>query len=65
MVADESPQLCGIDKTNMGFVATSSFIKDAHIKPDDIGNSLSLVCHCPSEVLTIQVVSRAGKLTWL
>jgi hypothetical protein len=34
---------CGIDKTNVGFVATSSFPKDANLKPDDIPNSLSLV----------------------
>ncbi|KAI4603060.1 hypothetical protein KJ359_005850 [Pestalotiopsis sp. 9143b] len=33
---------CGIDKTNIGFVATSSFIKDANLSPDDIPNSLSL-----------------------
>ena len=35
--------LCGIDKTNVGFVATSTFIKDANLTPDDIPNSLSLV----------------------
>ncbi|KAK4150819.1 allantoate transport protein [Chaetomidium leptoderma] len=34
--------LCGIDKTNIGFVATSSFVKDANLHPDDIPNSLSL-----------------------
>jgi MFS family permease len=33
---------CGIDKTNVGFVATSSFVKDANLAPDDIPNSLSL-----------------------
>ncbi|PKS11724.1 hypothetical protein jhhlp_001712 [Lomentospora prolificans] len=33
---------CGIDKTNVGFVATSSFPKDAGLAPDDIPNSLSL-----------------------
>lgn len=37
-------QLLGIDKTNVGFVATSTFIEDANLKPDDIPNSLSLVC---------------------
>ena len=36
-------QLCGIDKTNVGFVATSSFVKDANLEPDDIPTSLSLV----------------------
>lgn len=38
-----SKQLCGIDKTNIGFVATSSFVRDANLHPDDIPNSLSLV----------------------
>ncbi|KAI1851512.1 hypothetical protein JX266_002974 [Neoarthrinium moseri] len=33
---------CGIDKTNIGFVATSSFVKDANLRLDDIPNSLSL-----------------------
>lgn len=36
-------QLCGIDKTNVGFVATSSFVQDANLQPDDIPTSLSLV----------------------
>ena len=35
--------LCGIDKTNVGFVATTTFIQDANLVPDDIPNSLSLV----------------------
>lgn len=35
--------LCGIDKTNIGFVATTTFIQDANLVPDDIPNSLSLV----------------------
>lgn len=35
-------KFCGIDKTNIGFVATSSFIKDANLNLDDISNSLSL-----------------------
>lgn len=39
-------KFCGIDKTNVGFVATSSFPKDANLAPDDIPNSLSLVCTC-------------------
>jgi hypothetical protein len=38
-------KLCGIDKTNVGFVATSSFIKDANLQPDDVPTSLSLVSH--------------------
>ena len=42
-LAEEIGQLCGIDKTNVGFVATSSFVQDANLKPDDIPNSLSLV----------------------
>ncbi|KAK8128980.1 transporter [Apiospora sp. TS-2023a] len=33
---------CGIDKTNIGFVATSSFPKDANLGPDAIPHSLSL-----------------------
>ncbi|KAK7926593.1 transporter [Apiospora marii] len=33
---------CGIDKTNVGFVATSSFPKDANLGPDAIPHSLSL-----------------------
>ncbi|CAI6334217.1 unnamed protein product [Periconia digitata] len=33
---------CGIDKTNVGFVATSTFPKDAHLGRDAIPHSLSL-----------------------
>lgn len=39
--------LCGIDKTNVGFVATSTFVEDANLVPDDIPNSLSLVTFPP------------------
>ena len=36
-------KLLGIDKTNVGFVATSNFVEEAHLKPSDIANSVSLV----------------------
>ena len=53
--------LCGIDKTNVGFVATSTFVQDANLVPDDIPNSLSLVrpssphtsLHLPSSISAI------------
>lgn len=33
---------CGIDKTNIGNAATSTFVKDAHLGPADVGNAVSL-----------------------
>jgi hypothetical protein len=36
-------KLLGIDKTNVGYVATSNFVEEAHLKPSDIANSVSLV----------------------
>ncbi|KAF1814247.1 MFS general substrate transporter [Eremomyces bilateralis CBS 781.70] len=35
--------LCGIDKTNIGFVATTNFVKDANLRPDDVPDSVSLL----------------------
>ncbi|KAF2017894.1 MFS general substrate transporter [Aaosphaeria arxii CBS 175.79] len=53
---------CGIDKTNVGFVATSSFIKDANLKPDDIPNSLSLfsATYVPLQPFMVILARRVG-----
>ncbi|KAM0746698.1 MFS general substrate transporter [Meredithblackwellia eburnea MCA 4105] len=34
--------LCGLDKTNIGNAATTTFIKDAHLGANDVGNAVSL-----------------------
>jgi hypothetical protein len=53
---------CGIDKTNIGFVATSTFLKDAHLKPDDVGNSLSLfsATYVPLQLVMVPLARRVG-----
>jgi hypothetical protein len=53
---------CGIDKTNIGFVATSTFLKDANLKPDDVGNSLSLfsATYVPLQLLMVPLARRVG-----
>jgi MFS family permease len=55
-------QFCGIDKTNVGFVATSSFVKDANLKPDDIPNSLSLfsATYVPLQPFMVILARRVG-----
>lgn len=55
-------QFCGIDKTNVGFVATSSFVKDANLKPDDIPNSLSLVSHPDTDQHTFSITNNHSSL---
>ncbi|KAI6889627.1 hypothetical protein KC359_g291 [Hortaea werneckii] len=53
---------CGIDKTNVGFVATSSFVEDANLKPDDIPNSLSLfsATYVPLQPFMVILARRVG-----
>ncbi|KAF6793454.1 allantoate transport protein [Colletotrichum sojae] len=53
---------CGIDKTNIDFVATSSFIKDANLSPDDIPNSLSLfsATYVPLQPVMVILARRVG-----
>ncbi|KAI8286328.1 hypothetical protein K4K60_000509 [Colletotrichum sp. SAR11_57] len=53
---------CGIDKTNIGFVATSSFVKDANVSPDDIPNSLSLfsATYVPLQPFMVILARRVG-----
>ncbi|KAL0930162.1 allantoate transport protein [Colletotrichum truncatum] len=53
---------CGIDKTNVGFVATSSFVKDARLSPDDIPNSLSLfsATYVPLQPFMVILARRVG-----
>ncbi|KAK4160156.1 major facilitator superfamily domain-containing protein [Cladorrhinum sp. PSN259] len=59
--------LCGIDKTNIGFVATSSFIRDANLSPDDIPNSLSLfsATYVPLQPIMVLLGRRVGPRRWL
>ncbi|KAH7116123.1 major facilitator superfamily domain-containing protein [Dendryphion nanum] len=35
--------LCGIDKTNIGYVATTNMVKDANLTQDDIADSVSIL----------------------
>ncbi|GIZ48523.1 hypothetical protein CKM354_001157700 [Cercospora kikuchii] len=53
---------CGIDKTNVGFVATSSFVEDANLQPDDIPNSLSLfsATYVPLQPFMVILARRVG-----
>ncbi|KAL2875602.1 hypothetical protein SGCOL_009219 [Colletotrichum sp. CLE4] len=53
---------CGIDKTNVGFVATTSFAKDAGLSPDDIPNSLSLfsATYVPLQPFMVVLARRIG-----
>ncbi|KAK3667341.1 hypothetical protein LTR22_001857 [Elasticomyces elasticus] len=53
---------CGIDKTNVGFVATSSFVKDANLALDDIPNSLSLfsATYVPLQLFMVILARRVG-----
>jgi hypothetical protein len=55
-------QFCGIDKTNVGFVATTSFVKDSGLSPDDIPNSLSLfsATYVPLQPFMVIMARRVG-----
>jgi len=62
MPADMAFQFCGIDKTNVGFVATTSFVEDAGLEPDDIPNSLSLfsATYVPLQLVMVIMARRVG-----
>ncbi|KAF2025469.1 MFS general substrate transporter [Setomelanomma holmii] len=53
---------CGIDKTNVGFVATTSLVKDAGLEPDDKPNSLSLfsATYVPLQLPMVVLARRVG-----
>ncbi|KAK1657455.1 major facilitator superfamily domain-containing protein [Colletotrichum godetiae] len=53
---------CGIDKTNVGFVATTSFAKDAGLSPDDIPKTLSLfsATYVPLQPFMVVLARRIG-----
>ncbi|KAL5362006.1 major facilitator superfamily domain-containing protein [Aspergillus floccosus] len=59
--------LLGIDKTNVGFVATSTFIEDANLKPDDIPNSLSLfsATYVPLQPISSMIGRLVGPKWWI
>ncbi|KAM7183216.1 Major facilitator superfamily domain containing protein [Naviculisporaceae sp. PSN 640] len=59
--------LCGIDKTNVGFVATTTFVQDANLEPDDIPNSLSLfsATYVPLQPLMVLLGRRIGPRPWI
>jgi MFS family permease len=62
IIADFALQFCGIDKTNVGFVATTSFVQDAGLEPDDIPNSLSLfsATYVPLQLVMVILARRVG-----
>ncbi|KAJ5432824.1 uncharacterized protein N7458_011980 [Penicillium daleae] len=59
--------LLGIDKTNIGYVATSTFVKDAHLNPNDIPNSLSLfsATYVPLQPISSIIGRRVGAKWWI
>ncbi|KAJ5991681.1 hypothetical protein N7451_007405 [Penicillium sp. IBT 35674x] len=59
--------LLGIDKTNVGYVATSSFIDDANLRPNDISNSLSLfsATYVPLQPISSIIGHRVGPKWWI
>ncbi|ORY16997.1 major facilitator superfamily domain-containing protein [Clohesyomyces aquaticus] len=59
--------LCGIDKTNIGYVATTSMVKDAHLKPDDIPDSVSLlsVTFITLQPFSTAIGRRVGPKYWI
>ncbi|KAL2847202.1 major facilitator superfamily domain-containing protein [Aspergillus pseudoustus] len=59
--------LLGIDKTNVGFVATSSFIEDANLHPSDIPNSLSLfsATYVPLQPVSAMIGRWVGPKWWV
>ncbi|KAL4862948.1 hypothetical protein BDV12DRAFT_206863 [Aspergillus spectabilis] len=59
--------LLGIDKTNVGFVATSSFIEDANLHPNDIPNSLSLfsATYVPLQPISAMMGRYLGPKWWV
>ncbi|KAL4966461.1 major facilitator superfamily domain-containing protein [Aspergillus stella-maris] len=59
--------LLGIDKTNVGFVATSTFIEDANLKPNDIPNSLSLfsATYVPLQPVSAMIGRYVGPKWWV
>ncbi|RDW84106.1 uncharacterized protein DSM5745_04432 [Aspergillus mulundensis] len=59
--------LLGIDKTNVGFVATSTFIEDANLHPNDIPNSLSLfsATYVPLQPISAMIGRYVGPKWWV
>ncbi|KAL4812285.1 major facilitator superfamily domain-containing protein [Aspergillus spinulosporus] len=59
--------LLGIDKTNVGFVATSTFIEDANLHSNDIPNSLSLfsATYVPLQPVPAMIGRVVGPKWWV
>ncbi|KAL4982740.1 major facilitator superfamily domain-containing protein [Aspergillus falconensis] len=59
--------LLGVDKTNVGFVATSTFIEDANLHPNDIPNSLSLfsATYVPLQPVSAMIGRYVGPKWWV
>ncbi|GKZ29606.1 hypothetical protein AbraIFM66950_005760 [Aspergillus brasiliensis] len=59
--------LCGIDKTNIGYAATSTFVADANLSPNAIGNSLSIfsATYVPLQPLSVLAARRFGSKYWI
>ncbi|KAL4941789.1 hypothetical protein BDV06DRAFT_235820 [Aspergillus oleicola] len=59
--------LLGIDKTNVGFVATSTFMEDENLKPNDIPNSLSLfsATYVPLQPVSAMIGRYVGPKWWV
>ncbi|KAJ5611114.1 hypothetical protein N7510_007833 [Penicillium lagena] len=59
--------LCGIDKTNIGFIATSTFITDAHLSPNTVATTLTLfsATYVPLQPLSTLAARRIGPKWWI
>ncbi|KAJ5831902.1 hypothetical protein N7474_000213 [Penicillium riverlandense] len=64
--SDEEKAL-DIDKTNIGYVATSTFISDAHLSKNAVGDSLSLfsATYVPLQPLSVLAARRFGPKYWI
>ncbi|KAI5477464.1 MFS general substrate transporter [Pseudohyphozyma bogoriensis] len=59
--------LCGIDKSNIGNAATTTFAKDANLGPNDVSNAVSLlsVTFVILQPFSVSVGRRVGPRNWL
>ncbi|GAA5827402.1 hypothetical protein JCM11251_003795 [Rhodosporidiobolus azoricus] len=59
--------LCGIDKGNLGNAATSTFVQDAGLRPDDIGDAVSIlsVTFVTLQPFGVALGRRVGVTYWI
>ncbi|KAH8725364.1 major facilitator superfamily domain-containing protein [Phaeosphaeriaceae sp. PMI808] len=59
--------LCGIDKTNIGYIATTNMLKDANLTQDDIADSVSIlsVTYITLQPFSTAIGRRVGPKYWI